>query len=219
MGNFDKKTLNQYAYEYLKESILSDKFNYNEIYSETQLAKKIGVSRTPMRDALHRLSQEKLIDILPSKGFILHKFTPDDVIDVFQMRSAIEGFCTVMLAKECDTEKGIETISTLESILSIQENILCTTKDIYEFVEYDTLFHSTIVNFADNKEFNHMFNNYVYRINKLAIDSLSYPNRMKDALKEHYDIINCIKCNNLDEIYFLTITHLNAPKDINLNLY
>lgn len=206
----DKKVLNQYAYEYLKTNILSDKFNYDQIYSETQLAKEIGVSRTPIRDALHRLSQEKLIDILPSKGFTLHKLTSDDVVDVFQIRAAIEGFCTLLLAKEFDTKKGIDTISKLENILSAQENVFYTTKDIPKFTEYDTLFHSTIVNFANNTEFNHMFNNYIYRIKKLALNSLSYPNRMESALKEHYDILHCIKSGNSDEIYNKTITHLNS---------
>lgn len=219
MGNSEKKTLQQHAYEYLKESILSDKFNYNQIYSETKLAKEIGISRTPMRDALHRLNQEKLIDILPSKGFVLHKFTPTDVIEVFQMRCAIEGFCTVSLAKEFNTNKGIKYINELESILSAQKNILDTTKDIHKFVEYDTLFHSTIVEFVDNSEFNNIFNNYIYRIKKLASDSLSYPNRMESAFSEHYDIFNCIKNGDLENIYHVTISHMSAPIDINLNFY
>lgn len=213
------KTLQQQTYEYLKESILSDKFSYNQIYSETKLSKEIGVSRTPMRDALHRLNQEKLIDILPSKGFILHKLTHNDVIEVFQMRCAIEGFCAVSLCREFNTKKGIECIKKLESILSFQKNILNTTKNIYEFVEYDTLFHSTIVEFIDNSEFNNIFNNYIYRIKKLAINSLSHPNRIESTFNEHCDIFNCIKNGDLKSIYNVTISHMSAPIDISLNLY
>lgn len=213
------KTLQQQTYEYLKESILSDKFSYNQIYSETKLSKEIGVSRTPMRDALHRLNQEKLIDILPSKGFILHKLTHNDVIEVFQMRCAIEGFCALSLCREFNTKKGIEYINKLESILSFQKNILNTTKNIYEFVEYDTLFHSTIVEFIDNSEFNNIFNNYIYRIKKLAINSLSHPNRIESTFNEHCDIFNCIKNGDLKSIYNVTISHMSAPIDISLNLY
>lgn len=57
------------AYEYLKESILRKELEFGVTYSETKLARELNISRTPMRDALHRLAQEGYIDIVPSKDF------------------------------------------------------------------------------------------------------------------------------------------------------
>lgn len=86
------KRLQEQAYDYLKELILSGEMIENEIYSETKLASEIGISRTPIRDALQRLSQDGFIDIIPSKGFRIHQITANEIVEIFQIRSAIEGF-------------------------------------------------------------------------------------------------------------------------------
>ena len=66
--------LNEQAYNYLQKLILENHFSYQEVYSETKLSKELGISRTPLRDAVHRLAQEGYIDIIPSKGFMLQHF-------------------------------------------------------------------------------------------------------------------------------------------------
>ena len=65
--------LNEQAYNYLQKLIMENHFSYQEVYSETKLSKELGISRTPLRDAVHRLAQEGYIDIIPSKGFMLHQ--------------------------------------------------------------------------------------------------------------------------------------------------
>ena len=95
-----QKPLQTKAYDHIKDLILKDAFAYDTIYSETKISKEIGVSRTPMRDALHRLAQERYIDIIPSKGFCIHQMTKQDIIETFQIRSAIEGYCMVQIAKD-----------------------------------------------------------------------------------------------------------------------
>ena len=219
MSNLSLTKLQKYAYDFIKDMILSGKFLENEIYSETKLSKEIGISRTPMRESLQRLSQEGFIDILPSKGFRLHKFSEKEIIEIFQIRSAIEGYATFLLTHQCKTAKGIETIDLLKGILERQEDIINSSKDINEFVEYDTLFHTTIVSFAENRDFNQMFNNYMYRIKKLAIDSLSHPGRLEETMKEHYDILNCICEGNIQHIYKITLKQMESPICLNINNY
>ena len=82
--------LNEQAYNYLQKLILENHFSYQEVYSETKLSKELGISRTPLRDAVHRLAQEGYIDIIPSKGFMLHQMNRKDVNETFQVRSALE---------------------------------------------------------------------------------------------------------------------------------
>lgn len=68
--------LQEEAYTHIKEQILSGALREEQIYSETKIAAMIGISRTPVKDALVRLSQERLVDILPSRGFRLHPDVP-----------------------------------------------------------------------------------------------------------------------------------------------
>ena len=88
------KILQQQAYDHIKNGILDQSFQYDQIYSESKLSLEIGISRTPVRDAVHRLYQEGLIDIIPNKGFILHKITNTEMMENQEIRSAIEGYCS-----------------------------------------------------------------------------------------------------------------------------
>ena len=99
-------TLNEQAYEHLKKMITEDQLSYQEIYSETKLAKELGISRTPFRDAIHRLVQEGYIDIIPSKGFRLHQLTKQDVTETFQVRSALETYCTMEITRTHTSRKA-----------------------------------------------------------------------------------------------------------------
>ena len=99
-----KKALHVLAYEHIKNMVLEGKMEYGEIYSETKIAKEIGISRTPVRDAIQYLSQEKYIDILPNKGFCLHKMGIQDFVDTNQIRTAIEGYCGREIAQKADLE-------------------------------------------------------------------------------------------------------------------
>lgn len=210
------KRLQEQAYDYLKEMIISEKLEDGEIYSETKTAEEIGISRTPIRDALQRLSQEGLIDIIPSKGFKIREISEVDIIEIFQIRAAIEGFCSLLMAKEYDTPKAQDTIKQLEALINRQKEIADSDSDIHAFVEADQRFHITIVNYADNSEFNKLFNHYMYRIKKLAIHSLKHPGRIQSTIQEHINIFHAISTGNVSEVFAITLIHMETPKYINL---
>ena len=98
--------LNEQAYQHLQKLILSNRLSYGQIYSETRLSRELGISRTPFRDAVHRLAQEGYIDIIPSNGFTLHQINVDDVNETLQIRSALESYCTLQIARECDSSRA-----------------------------------------------------------------------------------------------------------------
>lgn len=206
------KRLNEQAYDYIKEMIYSDNFIIDQIYSETKLAGEIGISRTPIKNALLKLSQEGYIDILPSKGFIVKGVNENDIIEIFQIRSAIEGYCSLLISKEYKTTKAKKTIVKLNTLLNKQIDAASNKTDIEKFVEFDQKFHKTIIDYAENPVFTTMFENNYYRIKNLAIKSLAYENRLKNTINEHTKILNAISSGDIDSVYNLTLVHLNNPK-------
>ena len=84
------------------------------IYSETRLARELSISRTPIRDALNRLSRERYIDILPNKGFQLHKPDENDVREAYHVRLMIECYCGEILAREYSTEGAREAVDRMQ---------------------------------------------------------------------------------------------------------
>lgn len=208
--------LNEHAYQHLQNLIMTGRLSYNQIYSETKLAKALGISRTPFRDAIHRLAQEGYIDIIPSKGFMLHQLTRQDIVETFQIRSALESYCTLQLAKSHDSERARKIFHDLRWIMQMQKQCLDTTQSIPEFCKYDFEFHTTIIQSLENNQFISTFGTYMYRMRKLAEQSLSRPGRMKDTYYEHMAILENMEAGNTQEIYEITLRHMIIPQIINL---
>lgn len=183
-----KKALHVLAYEHIKNMVLEGKMEYGEIYSETKIAKEIGISRTPVRDAIQYLSQEKYIDILPNKGFCLHKMGIQDFVDTNQIRTAIEGYCGREIAQKAHLEETKETFDLLESFLKQQKEAL-EQESVTAFFEADMQFHIQLVSHIANRELNNLFGTYMYRMRNLALHSLHVPGRMEKTYQEHLEIL------------------------------
>lgn len=208
--------LNEQAYQHLQSLIMTNKLSYQKIYSETKLAKELGISRTPFRDAIHRLAQEGYIDIIPSKGFTLHQLTKKDVDETFQVRSALETYCTFQISKQADTMNAKKLFLELDLIMENLKRILETTQSIEEFSEYDFQFHTKIVQYLENEQFVSIFATFMYRMKKLAVLSLSHEGRMQNTYDEHLAILNAMKRGDTENIYEITLNHMDTPRDLNL---
>lgn len=210
------KFLQEEAYAHIKEQIVTGALQKDQIYSETKLAAMIGISRTPVKDALVRLSQEKLIDILPSKGFRLHQMSEEDIWSTYQLRTAVEGFCVLHLAHKKNTPGGKAAIQKLEESNAHMEALL-TTASIDEFWEADLAFHRNLVESSENPEFIQLFESYNHRMSVIAKRSFHSPNRREVALREHRDIVEAIKaCRDRNDMTAFTAarTHMEASRDI-----
>lgn len=208
--------LNEQAYQHIKKMITNNELTYQEIYSETKLSKEIGISRTPFRDAIHRLAQEGYIDIIPSKGFCIHQLTKKDVDETFQIRSALECYCTFQIAKEASTLKAKRLFKELDWIMTELKEILDTTQSIEDFCVYDFQFHTKVIDYLENEQFTSLFATFMYRMRKLAELSLAHKGRMQDTYNEHFAILETMKNGDIAHIYETTLRHMETPRGINL---
>lgn len=214
-----KSPLQIQAYEYLKSMILSGKLNPDELYSETRLAAEIGVSRTPMREALQCLSQDGYIRVVPSKGFRIRQLNEKDMQETIQVRCAIEGFCVQVIAAEIETKKGQKLLKDLERLLDKQEKALQgknTETARKRFMEYDHQFHLLLVNYLENAEFHQMFQRLMYLIHLTTVSALAVPGRSEDTLKEHRLFFSYLKDGDGDAAYKLMMVHLMMPLTMNI---
>lgn len=203
--------LNEQAYRHLQKMILDNQLSYHQIYSETKLSKELGISRTPLRDAVHRLAQEGYIDIIPSKGFMLHQINMDDVNETFQIRSALESYCTLQITKESQTPRAQILFDELEILIAKMESIADTTHSIEAFCQYDFQFHTKIISYLNNKQFTNLFAALMYRMCKLAELSLQNEDRMKNTCVEHRAILVGMRSGDVTHIYDITVFHMEQP--------
>ena len=208
--------LNEQAYQHLQNLIITNRLSYQEIYSETKLSKELGISRTPFRDAIHRLAQEGYIDIIPSKGFMLHQLSRKDVNETFQVRSALESYCTLQISKTFQSRNAKKLFKELDGIMEKLKRVLDSTQSIKEFCEYDFQFHTKIIEYLDNEQFCSNYNTFMYRMRRLAELSLSHKGRMKNTYEEHLAILNAMKSGDTENIFDVTLKHMETPRGINL---
>ena len=209
--------LNEQAYQHLQKLIMQGQLNYNEIYSETKLSKELKISRTPFRDAIHRLAQEGYIDIIPSKGFMLHQLTRQDIDETFQIRSALECYCALQITRAYETAPVKLLLKELRHLTDMLKEILDTTSSIEDFCEYDFQFHTKIISYVQNRQFSALFDTFKYRMRKLAELSLAHEGRMIDTYNEHLAILEAMEKGDFEHIYKITVARMITARELNLD--
>lgn len=213
--------LQQKAYEYLLNLIRTGGLEPGVIYSETKLAGEIGISRTPFKDALVRLSQDKYIDILPSKGFCLHVMSPEDIWTTYQARTAVEGYCAMDLAAAKDSEAGRAALDRLAESLRCMEQMIREKAPLPDILACDLAFHQTIAEFPRNAELIRLYESLNHRVSYIALESFAKQGRPARALEEHRSIYQAVSGAGAQvEIgpYLAVMRHMEASRDIVLEL-
>lgn len=184
----DKYSLRGRVYKKLREDILSGVYKENEELKETTIGQELGVSRTPVREALRQLELEGLVTLIPNKGAYVTGITSKDIHDIYTIRSYLEGLCAKW-ACEHITDAQIEA---LEEILYLSD-FHARRSHYKQLVELDNKFHELIYSACGSKILNHVlsdFHQYVERVRKIT---LSMPSRALKSNKEHADIVEAIK--------------------------
>jgi DNA-binding GntR family transcriptional regulator len=184
----DKYSLRGRVFNKIREDILSGVYHENEELKENTIGLELGVSRTPVREALRQLELEGLVTMIPNKGAYVTGITSKDIHDIYTIRSYLEGLCAKW-ACEHITEVQIEA---LEEVLYLSD-FHARRGHHEQLVELDNKFHDLIYNASGSKILNHVlsdFHQYVERVRKIT---LAMPSRAAKSNKEHADIVDAIK--------------------------
>ena len=143
------RRLQDEAYDYLKEKILAGELVEGELYSESQLTQTLNMSRTPVRDALLRLNMEGLLEIYPSRGFMIRNVGMAEIKETLEIRCALEGYAAYVLAERNETREAREIVRRLNENIDIHEQMLLNSPVaiaamVSVFIHFPS-FHSPII--------------------------------------------------------------------------
>lgn len=181
---------------------------------EIQLAKQLGVSRTPVREAIRKLELEGLVVTIPRKGAEVAEITPKDLHDVLEVRCALEALAVELACQAITTEELNELGLYVEKFKT-----LVPTGDINALAECDVAFHDVIINSTGNKRLIQMLNNlreqmYRYRLEYLK-DDTTHPL----LIREHQEIITCLQNKDITGAKSVISDHINQQyEDVIQNL-
>lgn len=212
------KPLQNIAYEHLREMIYSREMKFDVIYSETRLAGKLSISRTPMRDALNRLSRERYIDILPNRGFQLHKPSRDEIWEAYHIRMMIEGYCGNLLAQSHQTEEAQAALSVMQQCLDDQTGLLDNPSgvDLRKFWLKDQEFHFALLRFLNISAFNTQYDSFMHIFMPQNLNDAYVLGRNHSTSTEHREIIDALRSGDTAKTRSVIENHLNATLRLSL---
>lgn len=206
------KSLNNLAYESLKEGILTGKLVSGHIYSELELARQLGISRTPVREALLRLAAENLIIFHPRKGMSINFFSKEDIENLFELREAIEEKAVEKIIGNLRKDQ----IRELREILKEQEACLGEPFDEKLFLDADKRFHIFLIEASGNRFMVQTYNNIRDYITIPARKALSQKGRASEVIQEHRAIFKALFEGNVSKVREVVKKHLVNSKKLAL---
>lgn len=187
----DKYSLRGRVFHKIREDILSGVYKQKEELKETALAQDLGVSRTPVREALRQLELEGLVSIIPNKGAYVTGISAKDISDIYNIRSLLEGLCA-RWAVEYITEYQLEELEEITYLFEFHAE-----KAHYDqLLELDNKFHEVLYEASNSKILGHMmadFHHYVQRVRKFTISSAV---RSVEVNNEHKAIVAALREKN-----------------------
>ena len=146
--------LRDVVFNTLRDAILTGKLLPGERLMENQLADKLGVSRTPVREALRMLELENLVELVPRKGAQVLDMSEKDIVDILEVRSALEGLATSLACKKMKRE-DLQKLKAMEA--DFEQAV--SERNVERFVEIDEEFHDAIFESTENVKLIQMFRN------------------------------------------------------------
>jgi len=181
------KPLRELVFEAIREAIVSGKLKPGERLMEIQLAEDLGVSRTPVREAIRKLEQEGFVFMVPRKGAYVADISMKDIAEVFEIRGALEGLAAE-LAAERATEEELERLERL--LVEIGECI--ERQDVDQMIAKDTEFHDLLFSASHNQRLGQILSLLREQIQRFRSRTLARVERMKVALEEHRGIVEAL---------------------------
>src|SRR5690554_5430838 len=185
------KPLREIVFETLRDAIINQVLRPGERLMEIQLAEEMGVSRTPVREAIRKLELEGFVVMLPRRGAYVAGISMKDILEVFEVRAALEALAAG-LAAERITEEELEEMER-QLVKEAEET---EANNLRSIVEIDTTFHDLLYKAARNERLIHFVNLLQEQLHRFRSASLARPGRSKTALDEHRKIIEALADRN-----------------------
>ncbi len=196
-------------FEKLEKDILIGKYSYGEVLTETKLSEELGVSRTPVREALRRLAQEKLIKET-QKGTVVLGISKEDLIDIYAIRMPLEAMAVTRFIENMNED----TFKILKDIVDVQE-FYGSRKDFSHISDKDSEFHEAIYRNCGSHILEETLVPLHRKVVKFRKASIEHSGRAEKSIEEHKEILKAIEEKNVEKAIELVTKHAdNAKRNI-----
>ncbi|MGG5172920.1 GntR family transcriptional regulator [Pseudarthrobacter sp. J1738] len=203
------------AYAYLRESVLVDPQMQGKFLNEQELAAQIGVSRTPVREALLLLVSDGLVELIPQRGAYVPLVTGREISELMELRGVLESHAA-RLVIEAGQTPAQEMQATLEQQAGLSQQ--ADAEAAHEFIRLDTLFHQQLIDAAGNELISRTYGKLHVRQMLVGVAALFRTGgRRQQVCAEHQHIVDALKSGDVQQAQAAIDQHLVATRDLLLH--
>jgi len=201
-------TMKHQIYQILKKEICDGYYLPGQWLQEKELAEKMNVSRSPVREALKQLVDEGLAIEYPNKGVFVKEFSSKDIEEIYDVRIMLESYAIKNSVK-------VITSINIKELMDILQNLAeCYEKnDITKYIQYDTQLHEYIVKLGGNSLVSDIYRRIYSQVQQFRIYSLTTKKRFDDSIIEHRTIVENLIASNWKEADRINKVHLTLARE------
>jgi DNA-binding GntR family transcriptional regulator len=208
MKVIEKKTLHEEIANNLRELIMSGELQEGDKIKEDALCNSMGISKTPLREALRVLSVEGLIKLVPNRGSFVSTPTFEEIREMFDVMSVLEGIC----ARAAAEKMSAKDLTTLEKLHNkLEKNF--KRKAQREYIRINNQYHAFVQELAGNRTLNQIINGLRQKILLYRYQSLNLPERFEQSIQEHRELIEAFRKKDSKKAETLMRRHLKTQCD------
>ena len=201
-------TVVDYAYEEIWKRVVMIGGSEEQRLSDVTLAEQLGMSRTPVRQALERLVQEGLVRSDPRRGFWTNTFTTQDINEIYELRGALEVLAIRLAAPRLSQE---DLMAQLEALYAVRAEL--DVHPVLRFLQVDIRLHMLITRASNNGRLIHSLSMLRSQLCMFQMQDTFYPERMVIALNDHEQVLLALLAGNVDEAADCLSRHIHHAKE------
>ena len=206
--------LRDVVFNTLRQAIITGEFAPGERLMEISLANRLGVSRTPVREAIRKLELEGLVIMIPRKGAQVARITEKNLRDVIEIRTVLEEFAAVLAYERIDQSGLHDLRQAHEGFIRSVEN-----GDILDIVDKDETFHDTIFRATNNDRLISIINNLREQFYRYRMEYVKDIRQRSNLVEEHRELLDAISSRDSIKAKELMKTHLlNQQQEVINNI-
>lgn len=198
----------QQAYEFLRDQIINLEFKPGQVITDTEIAARLAISRTPVREAFQRLEKEGLLVNEARRGWRVYTLELDDIYEIFELKIAIEGMLVRKAAHCADQALRADLANAVEQMRAAVES---KNPDIW--LEADIHLHNILYLMADNARAEGFVANLNDQWHRLRLGYVALQGRTKESIQEHAVLVDSILAGNADQAEKQLRDHLTRVRD------
>ena len=199
----DNYSLSSRVFHTIRENILSGKYATDEELKEKNIGEELGVSRTPVREAIRKLELEGFVVMIPRRGTYVANLSIKDINDVYEIRISLDVLAAGLAAERINDDE-LETLQRL--LVEIGQHIEENNMD--KIVEVDIAFHDVLYQASRNERLCNIINNLRKQITVIRGRSMMYPGRLADTMEEHRALVDSIAARDVERAQNAARIHL-----------